>query len=367
MTASMNLPDSRNLPYEDGVFLALVLLVTVAFAWLVAPYFGPILWGVVAAILFAPMQRGLVRRLNGRNGLAATITLCTIVLVVILPALLLGTSLVQEAAAIYDQVRTGELDIGATLEAARNSLPRWAERRLIDSGLTDFDKLRDMLGSSIASGLQGIASQALGFGQGALRFLAALGVMLYLTFFLLRDGDAIDAAIRKALPLRPTLRDELFRHFAVVIRATMKGSVVVAILQGIIGGLIFWFLGIKGALLWGLLMGFFSLVPAVGTGIVWVPMAIYLFLTGSIWEGAVLTGCGLFVIGLIDNLLRPILVGQETRMPDFVVLISTLAGIELFGLNGFIMGPMIAALFIAVWGMVAEWRSQQTETPPQSA
>lgn len=354
----MTFKDNRNLPYEDGAFLAIVLLVTIAFTWLVAPYFGPILWGIVAAILFSPMQRGLVRRLGGRAGLAATLTLLTIIMLVILPAILIGTSLVQEAALIYDQLRSGQIDLGAMAEAARANLPRWAERRIVESGLTDFEKLREMLGSSIASGLQSIASQALGFGQGALSFLAGLGVMLYLTFFLLRDGDAINASIRKALPLRPRLRDELFRHFAVVIRATMKGSVVVAILQGIIGGLIFWFLDIKGALLWGVLMGFFSLVPAVGTGIIWVPMAIYLFLTGSIWEGAILTGCGIFVIGLIDNLLRPILVGQETRMPDFVVLISTLAGIELFGLNGFIMGPMIAALFIAVWNMVSDWRNQ---------
>lgn len=218
-----------------------------------------------------------------------------------------------------------------------------------------------MLGSSISTGLQHLASQALGVGQGALSFLASLGVMLYLTFFLLRDGTRIGQAIARAVPLRADLRTELVSHFTLVVRATMKGSVVIALIQGMIGGVIFWLLGIEGALLWGLLMGFFSLVPAVGTGIIWVPVAIYLFITGAMWQAAVLVGCGLFVIGLIDNILRPILVGHDTRMPDFVVLIATLAGIDLFGLNGFIIGPVIAALFIAVWKLVAEVREGDEE------
>jgi predicted PurR-regulated permease PerM len=107
-------------------------------------------------------------------------------------------------------------------------------------------------------------------------------------------------------------------------------------------------------------MGFFSLVPAVGTGIIWVPVALYLLVTGSVWEGSILVFCGFFVIGLIDNLLRPILVGKDTKLPDFVVLIGTVAGLELFGLSGFIVGPIIAALFIAVWDIVTEMRGTQT-------
>ena len=105
-------------------------------------------------------------------------------------------------------------------------------------------------------------------------------------------------------------------------------------------------------------MGFFSLVPAVGTGLIWVPVSLYLLLTGSVWEGSILVFCGLFVIGMIDNLLRPILVGHETKLPDFVRLIATVAGLELFGLSGFIIGPIIAALFIAVWDIVTELREQ---------
>jgi predicted PurR-regulated permease PerM len=354
----MDRRDKHGLQVEDGGFLAIVLLVTIAFVWLVAPFFGAILWGLVAAIVFAPVNRRMLVALDGRRNLAATATLLLILALVIAPAFLLGISLVQEAAALYGQLQSGQIDFVAIFENLRDALPRWARTMLDSTGLTDFEAVRRMLGASMASGLQSIASRALLFGQGALRFLASLGVMLYLTFFLLRDGETLGEKVKAAVPLRPELRDALIAHFIVVVRATMKGTIVVAIVQGILGGLIFWVLGVEGALLWGLLMGFFALVPAVGTGIVWLPVAIYLLLTGSIWEGLALIACGIFIIGLVDNLLRPILVGHDTRMPDFVVLIATLAGLELFGLNGVIVGPMIAALFIAVWKLVAESRGQ---------
>ena len=357
----MNPRDKTNLQIEDGGFVVIVLLVTLAFAWLTLPFFGAILWGVVAAILFSPVYRRILIQLGGRRNLAASIAVLLILAVVILPAIAVATALVNEAADIYERLRSGDINVGQILANFQRELPGWARSILVRAEINDLESLQETLGAGVSDGLQRLASQALGVGQGALRFLASLGVMLYLTFFLLRDGTRIGHAIARAVPLRAELRAELVRHFTVVVRATMKGSVVIALIQGMLGGIIFWLLGIEGALLWGLLMGFFSLVPAVGTGIVWVPVAIYLFITGAMWQAAVLVGCGLFVIGLIDNILRPILVGHDTRMPDFVVLIATLAGIDLFGLNGFIIGPVIAALFIAVWKLVAEVREGETE------
>jgi predicted PurR-regulated permease PerM len=309
--------DLRGFRLEDGGFLALVLIVTLAFAWLLTPYFGAVLWGIVVAILFAPVNRRLVIRLGGHRNTAAGLTLLLILLLVILPAFLISISLVEEAAAIYQQLRSGQIDPAAMFEDLRSGLPGWALQMLDRWGLKDFAAARDTVVEGLSAGLNSIAAQALVFGQGALSFLAALGVMLYLTYFLLRDGRQLDRDIRAAVPLRPSIRDALLQHFIVVVRATMKGTVVVAILQGVVGGVIFWMLGIEGALLWGVLMGFFSLVPAVGTGIVWVPIALYLLVTGSVMEGAILVACGLLVIGMIDNLLRPILVGSDTRMPSW--------------------------------------------------
>ncbi len=355
--------DLQTRRFEDGGFLVLVLLVTLAFVWLITPFFGAILWGVVAAIVFAPVYNWLLRRMNGQRNFAAVSTLMLILALVIVPAIFLGASLVQEAAALYAKFQTGQINLAAIFADLRGALPDWARHWLDSRGLADFQSVERLVGEGISAGLQSIAARALLFGQGALSFLAALGVMLYLTYFLLRDGDDLSAKVKAAVPLRAHLRDTLFGHFVIVVRATMKGTVVVAVIQGLLGGLIFWMLGVEGALLWGVLMGFFSLVPAVGTAIIWIPVAGYLLAIGSLWQGGVLVFCGVFVIGLVDNLLRPILVGQDTRMPDFLVLIATLAGIELFGLNGFIVGPVIAALFLAVWNIIAEMRGTAQPLP----
>ncbi|PEQ14616.1 AI-2E family transporter [Novosphingobium sp. PC22D] len=353
--------DKTGIRLEDGGFLAVVLIVTMLFGWLIAPFFGAILWSLVAAILFEPLTRRLSVRIGNHPNTAALLMLLALLALIIVPAFLLGIALVNEAANLYLRLREGHLDVGQMISDVREALPTRL-RVLIDQyGNTDVDTLREMFGSGLATGLKEIASRALLFGQGALSLLATLGVMLYLTFFLLRDGQRMGDLIKAAVPLRPNLRDALIHHFVIVVRATMKGTVAVALAQGTIGGLIFWMLGIEGALLWGVFMGFFSLLPAIGSGIVWVPVAIYLFVTGSIQQSVILVLCGVFVISVVDNILRPILVGRDTRMPDFVVLIATLAGLQLFGLNGFIVGPVIAALFIAVWKMVAELRAPQPE------
>jgi predicted PurR-regulated permease PerM len=160
------------------------------------------------------------------------------------------------------------------------------------------------------------------------------------------------------MPLSEEYNAQLTQRFAAVVRATVKGNIVIAVIQGLIGGVAFWLLGIKGALLWGTLMTFLSLLPAVGSALVWVPAAVYLIVTGSLAKGIALVLVGVLVIGLIDNLLRPVLVGRDTRLPDYVVLISTIGGIALFGINGFVIGPLIAALFMAAWTL---FRDEQIE------
>ena len=174
--------------------------------------------------------------------------------------------------------------------------------------------------------------------------------------------------IRDTIPLLPIHKEELIQKFATVIRATVKGNLVVAAAQGALGGIIFMVLGIQVAVLWGVLMAFLSLLPAVGASLIWGPVSIYYLATGAITKGVVLTLYGILVIGLVDNLLRPLLVGKDTKLPDYVVLISTLGGMALFGLTGFVIGPVIAALFIASWdiyGFSAERRS--VEKPPQKS
>jgi predicted PurR-regulated permease PerM len=178
--------------------------------------------------------------------------------------------------------------------------------------------------------------------------------MLYLRYFFLKDGRSIlDGAVH-ALPLGDDRERALLARFEEVSRATIKGSLVIGIVQGAIGGITFAVLGIGAPVLWGVVMALLSVVPAVGPVFVWAPAVLILLLSGRIAAGIILFIVGAVVISLVDNLLRPILVGRDTRMPDYLILLSTLGGLTAFGLAGVVIGPIIAAFFLTVWEMAIE-------------
>lgn len=338
---------------QHHVFLALLIVVSIAFAWILLPLYGAIFWGVVLAILFAPLQRRLLTFTRQRRNLAAVGTMLLFLISVFFPLSMIVASLIQEGALQYEKIRSGQLDFGAYFQQIILSLPSWITDILARFGLTDMTSMKNAVSAAAAQGSQFIATKALNIGQSTAGFVISIGVMLYLLFFMLRDGGVLAEKIKQAIPLHSEQKRQLFSKFATVIRATVKGNIVVAATQGTLGGIMFWFLDIQGALLWGVFMAFMSLVPAVGAGLIWVPVAFYFLITGATWQGVTLTLYGIFVIGLIDNILRPILVGKDTQMPDYVVLVSTLGGISVFGLNGFVIGPVIAALFIAFWDLFA--------------
>jgi predicted PurR-regulated permease PerM len=199
-----------------------------------------------------------------------------------------------------------------------------------------------------------VGTQALSLGQDALRLSVMSALMLYLLFFFLRDGPQIVTAILHALPLGQRRERRLFMHFVTVSRATLKGTLVVALVQGLFGGILFAIVGINAAVLWGALMAVLSLLPALGSALIWVPAAGILLATGHIVKACIVLGAGVLVIGLIDNLLRPLLIGQDTRVPDYLVLVSSLGGLTVFGASGLVIGPILAAMFLAVWDMFAQ-------------
>lgn len=340
--------------FQQRVFLGFVAVATVAMAWIASPFYGAILWALTAAIVFAPANAALAKALNGHRNTAAGLTLLGIIAMVIVPAAIIGSLLVEEAIGTYQDLQTQPLDIGVTLESLRRVVPEPVLAAIDKYALADIDKLEERISTFLTSGLRVVAEQAVNIGQSAFSFVVGLSIMLYLTYFLLRDGRAIAQTVSSRIPMAPAKRRALFEKFITVIRATIKGSIVVAIVQGLVGGLTFYFLDIRAPLLWGVVMGMLSLVPAIGTGLVWVPVAIYLLATGDVTRGVVLLLVGFFVISMIDNILRPILVGKDTRMPDYVVLISTLGGIGVMGINGFITGPVVAAMFMAAWDIFSE-------------
>jgi predicted PurR-regulated permease PerM len=275
---------------------------------------------------------------------------------VILPFTLIAASLLQEVLDIYQRIKSGELNFGAYFQQIMGALPSWMVNFLDSMGLTNISELKDMLSNGALQGSQLIATEALNMGQNTFHFIISFGIMLYLLFFLLRDGTILSTKIKQAIPLSMEYKRHLFSKFTTVVRATVKGNIAVAAVQGTLGGVMFSFLGIQGALLWGFVMAFLSLVPAVGAGLIWAPVAIYFLLTGALWQGITLIAFGVLVIGMVDNVLRPILVGKDTQLPDYVVLISTLGGMVVFGLNGFVIGPVIAALFISGWDLFSSNR-----------
>jgi predicted PurR-regulated permease PerM len=346
---------------EDSTLLLLVILVSLAFAWILWPFFGAVLWAAVLAIVFAPLHERFMHLLPKHQNLAALATLLTVLALVIVPLTLTAASMVQEAAEFHDSMQSGAWTPGALFQKFLAALPTWATDLLDRLGLKDLADVQAKLSNALGKGTTFFAAEALDIGLGTINFFVSVAIMLYLLYFFVRDGEALTRRITHVIPLPPEQQHALVIKSSTVIRATFKGNLLVAAVQGALGGFIFWLLGINAPVLWAVVMALCSLLPAVGAAIVWIPVAIYFLATGSVWQGVVLLAYGAFVMGLIDNILRPLLVGKETEMPDYLVLISTLGGIAAFGLSGFVIGPLVAALFIAVWDIFSKSRQAAHE------
>ncbi len=356
--------------FQDKTFLVLLVLVSLAFAWILLPFSGAILWAVILATVFVPVQRWLRGVFPEWPNVVALLTLLIITGIVLVPLAFTAASIVAEATTLYDRLQSGDLDLGRFLQRFLDAFPGWASSALARLGVTDVGDIQQRMIALLKEGSQFFATQAVLVGQGTANLLISMFVMLYLLFFLLRDGGVLARKLLNAVPLAGEQKSALFQKFAVVVRAMVKGTILVAITQGFLGGFIFWVLGIHAPVLWGVVMAFLSLFPAVGAGLVWLPVALYLLATGAVVNGIVLIAFGAGVIGLVDNVMRPYLVGKDTALPDYIVLISTLGGIAIFGLNGFVVGPLIAAMFLAVWDIVSQslaaQESAKQETPARS-
>ncbi|MEZ5680676.1 MAG: AI-2E family transporter [Erythrobacter sp.] len=349
--------------FERGGFLMFLALVSVALVLVVMPFLQPMLWAALAAILFQPLFRWFLARRPDSETQAALASLLVILFAVVLPSMWLGSAVVDEAAGLFVAFRDGKIDVAMYFEQVFAALPANIQASLESAGFGDLGAIQQRAQVFIQDSLGLIATQALAIGGSVVGFVLSFGIALYVGFFLLRDGRSIGDAILRALPFERGIADRLADRFLTIVRATIKGSVVVGLVQGALGALTFWIVGIPSVLLLGVIMAIASLLPAVGPAIVWVPAAIYLLATGAIWEGVVVIISGVALIGMADNVLRPILVGRDTGIPDWLILVSTLGGIALLGLSGIVVGPLVAGLFLASWGMLHE----QRESPGTAA
>jgi predicted PurR-regulated permease PerM len=334
---------------QQAWFLIVLAVVTIAFLWLTIDFIEPVFWAAVLAVIFNPLQRQLEVLVGGRKTQAALISTIAILLVVFLPLVLIGVLVSQEALNLYKRIQGGSVDVQGFLARLSPVLDDLAVRVGMDPAVIE-QRIYEGAGATA----QLIATRAVIVGQNLLSVVAQLALMLYVLFFFLRDGDQLLATLNYAIPMGDGRQKTLFHRFASVTRATLKGSLVVGLAQGMLGGLLFWLLDIRAPLFWGVIMAMLSLLPVVGPAIVWAPAAVILLLTGAVTKGIILIAGGVLVVGTADNILRPILVGRETRMPDYMVLLSTLGGLSVFGPAGFVAGPVLAALFLSVWDMFAQ-------------
>ena len=332
---------------EIRSFILALAAVSVAFTYLMLPFLAVILWACIIALVFYPLHAKILSRVSERENLATLITLLLCIVIAITPALFLFSSFIKQGTAVYQQLESGQIKPSLWLEQIRTAFPQ-IDRLLQIIGL-DISTLKQKLGALSVEAGKVMAGNALSIGQNTLAWLASLGLMLYLTFFMLRDGAKLIPVLIRALPLGDERERLLMQKFVEVTRATIKGSLVVAMVQGALGGFIFWALDIPGPVLWGVVMTVLSLIPIVGASLIWLPVGLYLLATGATTDGIILIAFGAIVIGLVDNILRPILVGRDTKMPDYLILLSTLGGFSVFGMTGFVLGPLIAALFLTFW------------------
>lgn len=346
--------DTQKTGMERGGFLLLLTLLSAAFLLIAWPFLPALFWAVLAAIMFQPLFRTMLARFGGKRNRAALASLGIITIAVVVPTLVIGTMVVDQATGIYLALRERQFDAGTLFDQVHDGLPDRIRVMVDRAGYGEFEDLRDQITEVASESIGLIAGHALAIGGGALGFVLSFGVGLYVTYFLLRDGETIGPRLRDALPLPARHARRLGESFVAIIRATIKGSIVVGLVQGALGAITFWIAGLPAALLFGVLMAIFSLLPALGPAIVWLPAAIWLLATGAIWQGVLVIVSGVAVIGMADNVLRPILVGRDTGIPDWIILISTLGGIAAFGVSGIVAGPVIAGLFLAAWPMLKE-------------
>jgi predicted PurR-regulated permease PerM len=341
---------------DNSGLILFVAVVTIALLLVLSSFLGALLWATLAALLFQPLYQRLLKQWPGRRNQASAITILIITVAVIIPSLIIGSLIAEQASGVYGQIRSGQINFAHYFQQVHDALPYRLQTILERSGFGTFELVQSKISQAVSNSASMLTQRAFAIGANAAAFALAFAVGLYVTYFLLRDGDRLGPMIVRSLPLEQNVAERIANRFVTVVRATVKGSGLVALAQGAIGAVTFWLVGVPAALLWGLLMVFAALLPAVGPAIIWGPVAIYLLATGAIWQGVVVITSGVVVIGLADNILRPMLVGRDTGIPDWLVLVTTLGGIELIGLSGIVVGPLTGALFMTGWQILTEQR-----------
>jgi len=328
--------------------IALVVLFIYLIYLVFTPFLVPLGWAAVFTIMFLPVHQRIRRRIRGRNR-AALISTLLLTLLIIVPGIFVLTAFTAQAIDTAQWAQQQWREGGTPL---RDFLEKTVPLQRILDWLAERNISEEEVSSLVSQKLQQVAGFVAGQAGRLARNLVFvffdLFVVLFATFYLFRDGGLLLDRMRRALPLDPHVREGLFFIAQNVLYASVFSGLVVAALQGAMGGILFWVLGIGAPVLWGIVMAFLSLLPVLGAWMVWVPAAIYLLAVGDYARAAILVAVGALVIGMVDNVLRPMLLSGRTQMNGLLVFISILGGIAAFGLLGVVLGPILVALGSAV-------------------
>jgi predicted PurR-regulated permease PerM len=329
--------------------LLLVAAVSALFLAVAWPFLEPLLLGALLAGLFHPLYRWITRLVGGRQSLGAVLTLLVLFILVLGPVTAFLGIVVQQALSVSDQaIPWLRQHLGA---ASTFNLHDWLVQRFPALGdyVPSQEELLQHVGTAAKSAGAFLVTVLSRMTATTAAFILNLFVMLYAMFFFFKDGKKILERIFYYLPLSDEDETRMLARFTSITRATIKGTVVIGIIQGTLAGIAFWMAGIQGAAFWGTIMTILSIVPGIGAALVWVPAVIILFINGQYVAATLLLAWCAAVVGTIDNFLRPALVGRDAKMPDLLILVGTLGGLFLFGPIGFIVGPIVCGLFLTVW------------------
>ncbi len=316
-------------------FSAAMLLLSYSVYLLFKPFLIPLCWAGVLVVCCYPWHARLARRF-GPN-LAATISTLAVALLVIGPSVAIGMAFVSEAAGAIDVVNAALTEERfAQLQAGW----QWLQSRIPGQRPGDLKELVTQTGTRMATM---VASQASGLVRNAFVFIFDLMVMLFATYFLFRDAGRVVEGLRRVLPFNRSRTDAVLAQARDLIQAGVTAGLAVASLQGAIGGVTMALLGFTAPVFWGVVMAVLSLLPLVGSALVWGPAAVYLLVTGSVVKGLILAGVGAGVVSMVDNVVRPIVLSERAQMNGLLVFISLLGGASAFGLLGIVLGPIIVA------------------------
>lgn len=333
-------------PQSMWVLQVALTAIALYLCWtILQPFLSVLLWASILTLVFYPAHVWWLRRL-GRPSLAALVTTVLVVLTIVVPVVLLSSAVIRQ---LQGAASTAQGQVTALIAD-----PLQTERLQAVLGLAnqylgvDEAQVRDGLQKAATTASQFLVQGTVNVLGGALGFVVSTFFVMFTMYYLFKDGPRAVAVVRDLLPLGKERGDRLVARTADIISASVYGVVVIAIVQGTLGGLMFWILGLPSALIWGVVMIVFATIPMLGTFIVWVPAAIFLALTGHWVKAVILSIWGAAVIGMMDNFLRPRLVGQRAQMHELLIFFSVLGGLQVFGVLGILLGPVVVALALGL-------------------